>query len=131
MTSTFAPLAGHKYCQLVTFRRSGAAVRTPVWFAVDGDRLYVKTEKPSGKVRRIGNDPRVEVAPCTALGRPLGEPLRGRARLLGPDESDVAERVLRSRYGVGRRLFGALVEPIFARRGLTPVYLEVVPAVRR
>jgi PPOX class probable F420-dependent enzyme len=124
----FAGLAGHRYCQLVTFRRTGAGVPTPVWFAVSGDRLYVKTEHPSGKVRRIRNDARVEVAPCTLRGRVLGAFVAGRARVLDPAEAEVAERALRARYGLVRRLFGLLVEPLFALRGLAAVYLEVVPA---
>jgi uncharacterized protein len=124
----FAGLAGHKYCQLVTFRRTGVRVPTPVWFALAGECLYVKTERPSGKLRRLRNDARVEVAPCTLRGRVLGGFVPGRARVLDRDESDVAERVLRARYGIGRRLFALLVEPLFALRGLASVYLEVVPA---
>jgi PPOX class probable F420-dependent enzyme len=131
MTDGFGPLAGHKYCQLVTYRRNGVAMPTPVWFAVHDGRLYVKTERPSGKLRRIRNDPRVEVAPCTLMGRMRGDLVPGRARLLGPDEEAVAERALRRRYGLGRRIFGFVVEPIFALRGLAPAYLEVVPAVGR
>jgi PPOX class probable F420-dependent enzyme len=131
MTTGFGPLAGHKHCQLVTFRRNGAAMPTPVWFAVHDGRLYVKTEDPSGKVRRIRNDPRVEVAPCTITGTIRGAAIGGRARLLAPHEVAVAERALRSRYGLGRRLFGLLVEPIFALRGLAPVYVEVTPAGAR
>ena len=128
MIASFGLLDRHKYCQLVTFRRNGAAMPTPVWFAVRDDRLYVKTEQPSGKVRRIRNDARVEVAPCTVTGRVLGPTVAGRARLLGPDESAAAERALRARYGFGRRFFGLVVEPVFAFRGLAPAYLEVTPA---
>jgi PPOX class probable F420-dependent enzyme len=127
-TARFAGLAGHKYCQLVTFRRTGAGVPTPVWFALEGDRLYVKTERPSGKLKRIRNDARVEVAPCTLRGRVLGAFATGRARVLDATEAAAAERALRTRYGLVRRLFGLVVEPIFALRGLAPAYLEVVPA---
>ena len=35
-TSGFDHLEGHKYCLLVTFRRSGEPVPTPVWFGLDG-----------------------------------------------------------------------------------------------
>ena len=87
----FGGLEGHKYCRLVTFRRSGAAVATPVWFAIDGDRLVVKTEDPSGKVKRIRATSRVEVAPCTLRGRPLGPPRGGRARILPSAEEAWAE----------------------------------------
>jgi uncharacterized protein len=127
-SGAFASLAAHKYCELVSFRRSGAPVPTPVWFALDGDRLYVKTEDPSGKVRRIRRDPRVQIAPCSLRGRRFAMAIAGRARILAPGEEHAAERVLRERYGPARRLFGLLVEPIFRRRGLRPVYLEVVPS---
>src|SRR5262245_47534577 len=123
----FARLAKHKYCQLVTFRRSGAPVPTPVWFAVAGHRLYVKTETPSGKVRRIRADGRVAVAPCTLRGRTRGPAVAGRARILDRAEEPAAERALRARYGIGRRLFELLVEPMFRRRGLVPTYVEIVP----
>src|SRR4029077_17923432 len=41
----FDALRGHKYCLLVTYRRSGDAVPTPVWFGLDAEgKLYVRTE---------------------------------------------------------------------------------------
>jgi hypothetical protein len=126
--SPFADLAGHKYCRLVTFRRNGSAVATPMWFVVADDRVYLKTETPTGKVRRIANDPRVELGPCNFRGRPLGAVAAGRARVLASAEEEArAERALTGRYGIGRRLFGHLVEPILRRRGLRAVYLEVAP----
>ena len=129
LTPPFADLAGHKYCQLVTFRRNGLAVATPMWFAVDGDRVYMKTETPTAKVRRIANDPRVELGPCNFRGRPLGAMATGRARILaGPAEEARAEGVLRGRYGIGRRLFARLVEPLLHWRGRRSVYLEIAPA---
>lgn len=124
----FANLGRHKHCQLVSFRRNGRAVPTPVWFAQVGGRLYVKTEYPSGKVRRIRRDGRVRVAPCSIGGRLRGPALAARARILPAGEEARAEDALRRRYGLGRRLFVICVEPFFRLRGLAPIYLEVVPA---
>ena len=36
-------IRGQKYVALATFRRSGAAVFTPVWFGEGDGKLYVKT----------------------------------------------------------------------------------------
>jgi uncharacterized protein len=119
-------LDDHRYMQLVTFRRSGAGVETPVWFAAAGSRLYVHTEDPSGKVRRIRRDPRCEVGPCSLRGRALGPRVAARARILPPDDAAAAERVLAARYGLGRRLFMALAGPVFRWRGRREVYLEIV-----
>lgn len=123
----FAGLDGHAYCELVSFRRDGTAVPTPVWFALENDRLVVKTETPSGKIRRIRNNERVQVAPCTARGHRLGPIIEARARILAATEEAGAEAALRGRYRLGRRLFGLLVEPIFRWQGKLPIYLEVVP----
>jgi hypothetical protein len=76
------------YLSLATFRRSGAEVRTPVWFAVDpGDpkRLWVYTNRRSGKVKRIRNDGRVRLAACDARGRVRGDWVEARARIVADE----------------------------------------------
>ena len=46
---TAAELDRHRYVSLATFRRDGAEVATPVWFADVGDKLYVVS---AGDVRQ-------------------------------------------------------------------------------
>jgi Pyridoxamine 5'-phosphate oxidase len=60
--SGFDHLRGHKYCLLVTYKRSGEAVPTPVWFGLGDGKLYVRSEAKVAKVKRIRNDARVRVA---------------------------------------------------------------------
>ena len=67
MTSLL-PLADSRFVSLTTFRRSGAAVSTPVWVGRDGESLVVLTPAGSGKVQRLRNDPRVELRPCGRFG---------------------------------------------------------------
>jgi PPOX class probable F420-dependent enzyme len=124
--SGFEHLRGHKYCLLVTYKRSGEAVPTPVWFGLGGRALYVRSEANVAKVARIRNDPRVRVAPCTMRGKPLGLPAEGRARVLeAQGEIDAAESALRENYGLGRRLYeGAATGPL----GIETAYLEITPA---
>jgi PPOX class probable F420-dependent enzyme len=90
---------------LVTYRRDGTPVPTPVWAAQVDRLLYVRSERSSGKVKRLRSDARLLVAPCTVRGRPLGAPLEAHARVLAPDEEPLAERALASRYGAGREMF--------------------------
>ena len=120
----FDTLAKGKYALLVTFKRSGDPVATPVWFALDeAGRMYVHTERDSAKVKRVRNDPHVRVAASNVRGKPRGPVIEGRARVVAPDEEEHAEAALRSHYGVVRRVFeGALgsSEPM--------VYIEVSPA---
>ena len=48
----FDGLRGHKYCLLISFRRSGDPVPTPVWFGLDADgRLFVRTEADAANIR--------------------------------------------------------------------------------
>jgi uncharacterized protein len=120
----FEHLRGHKYAVLVTSRKSGEAVPTAVWFGIDGGNLYVRTERRSGKVKRIRNDPRVLVAPSGFRANPLGPAAEGRARIVEPDEEDHAESALRANYGLFRRLY----EGVGNRLDADMVYLEIRPA---
>ena len=65
---TAAELDRHRYMSLATFRRTGAQVATPVWFAAVAGRLYVVSAGDSGKVKRLRNAARARVAPCDARG---------------------------------------------------------------
>jgi PPOX class probable F420-dependent enzyme len=83
---------------LRTRRRNGEWVDTPVNVAVDGECAYFGTAASSGKVKRLRNFDRVEVAPCTVRGRPTGPTLVGRARLLEGEEAAEAERRMRAKH---------------------------------
>lgn len=122
--SDFEHLRGHKYCLLVTYKRDGEPVATPVWFGLAGGRVYVRSESDGAKVKRIRNDPRARVGPCTARGKPLGPPAEGRARVLD-DRADIrsAEAALEANYGLGRKLY----ERAGGALGIDAVYLEVTP----
>jgi uncharacterized protein len=126
-TRGFDALRGHKYCLLVTYRRSGQPVPTPVWFGLDdtGAVLYVRTEGGAGKVKRIRANPRVLVGPASARGKPAGPLAEGRARVLPASEVERAERVLQANYGLGRRLYEGMSGPL----GVDTVYLEVTSDV--
>ena len=65
----FAALGDEGFVSLTTFRRSGERVSTPVWIGRDGEALVVTTPEASGKVKRLRNNPRVEMRPCGRMGR--------------------------------------------------------------
>ncbi len=101
----FANLAGKKYLSLASFRKNGQAVRTPLWFAGQNGKLYLMTRDDSWKYKRIRNNPRVLVAPCTARGRITGPDVEGRARVLEPSEFALARRALERKYWLMRLSF--------------------------
>ncbi len=103
-----ADLGAAKYISVTTYRRSGAAVSTPVWpVAVDG-KLYVSTGSRTGKVKRIRNNPDVTVTACDARGRSTGEPHKGVARIIPVDQRPDVEAALVRKYGLQKRLMNAL-----------------------
>jgi uncharacterized protein len=108
---------------LVTYRRDGRPVATPVWAAADDGRFYVRSERAAGKVKRLRRDSRVLLAPCTVRGRPLGAPFEGHARVLAPEEETRGERALAQRYGLGRELFERSVDIM----RIDMCYLEIMP----
>lgn len=94
----FAPLSGATFIVLTTYRQSGQAVPTTVWFAEAGGTLYVTTAIQSGKARRIGANPQVSVAPSDRVGNVQGPALAARAHVLAPDEQGPAIAALAQKY---------------------------------
>ena len=106
MTSIL-PLADARFVSLTTFRRSGEAVSTPVWVGRDGASLVVLTPADSGKVKRLRNDPRVELRPCGRFGQVADgvEPVAGTAELREhTDDVERARATIRRTYPIESRL---------------------------
>ncbi|MCC5578581.1 PPOX class F420-dependent oxidoreductase [Microtetraspora sp. AC03309] len=97
-------LGAEQYVSVVTFRRDGTPVATPVWVTRDGDALVVWTANDSGKVKRIRRNPDVTVAPCDMRGKLRGEPVAARAEVLPPEQSDHVRRLVIEKYGLVGRL---------------------------
>lgn len=116
-------IRAYKRSLLITYRRDGTPVPTPVWAAAANGRLYVRTERTAGKVKRLRNDSRLLVCPCTVRGKPLGAPFEARARILGHRQEPTAERALATRYGLGRAIFEWAMDVM----RVDIVYLEITP----
>jgi uncharacterized protein len=130
-TAVEPPVFSGKYLSITSFKRDRSGVATPVWFVQEPGRLLVHTDANSGKVKRIRRNPHVLVAPCTATGRLLADPVPARAELLGEAEVGRVERLLAAKY----RIDLLVIKPIRAvqtalRRGRPrprPVILAITP----
>lgn len=98
---------GHQFLSLTTFRSSGDAVTTPVWFAQAGEKLYIMTMRSSGKAKRISHTPRVRIAPCDRIGMLLGESIEAEAHLIDTNEQGAADAALSAKYGEQKTMFDA------------------------
>jgi len=122
-TTGFDALRGRKHAILTTYRRSGEAVPTVVWFGLDdAGRMYLRTEADAFKVKRLRRNPEVLVAPSDLRGKPKGPAAAGTARVLDASENDHAERTIQANYGLGRKVYES------GGSRLDLVYVEVVPA---
>ena len=99
MADDLARVRAARYLLLTTFRKDGTAVPTPVWAADVGEELLVGTERRTGKVKRIRRDGRVTVAPCSFSGRPRGNPVEARARLLADEGIARTRSAIVRKYG--------------------------------
>ena len=116
------------YLSLATFRRSGAEVRTPVWFAREASVLYIFSAPDAGKVKRLRAGSRVRIAPCDVRGGVKGEWLDVVGWLFNDaNEITRAHAALVRKYGwqmllldVGARLSGR-----YARRQYLRIELPV------
>jgi len=100
-----AEIHGQRYISLATFRKNGAAVYTPLWFAELNGKLYVKTRNDSGKYKRIRNNPSVKVAPCDMRGKITGPEFEATARILPHDQWNQANDAIKSKYWLARLPF--------------------------
>jgi len=103
MNDKLAAFADQNYLNLESYRKSGEAIRTPLWFVLDGEVLYFYTVAHSFKVTRLKNNPRCRVAPCDMRGNLKGDWVDASARLLDTAEASHADNLLNQKYGLMKR----------------------------
>ncbi len=105
-TVTLPDLGRAQCIALTTFRKTGQAVTTPVWFATAPGKIYVETHSDAGKLKRLRHTARVTFAPCTYSGKVTGPVSEGSARILtDPADCEAASIALTKKYGIMRSLY--------------------------
>jgi PPOX class probable F420-dependent enzyme len=95
-------IRGQKYISLITFRKSGQPMPTPVWFGEENDKLYVMTSSKMGKYKRIRNNPQVKIAPCTIRGKVTGPEFPAVARILPAVDAPKVRNTINRKYWLAR-----------------------------
>jgi hypothetical protein len=86
--------------------------------------MYLRSEGNLGKVKRIRNNPAVQVAPCGRQGGPLACAIEARARLITDKrEQRRAEKAIQRNYGLLRLIYRTFA-PLMR---VHPVYVAVTP----
>ena len=111
--NTFINLDKEKYMSLTTFRKTGEAVVTPMWFAESKGTIYVGTGVNTGKIKRIRHTERVTLATCTVSGKVTGSEVEGKARVVSePQEISAAETALSKKYGLTRSIYYVILNAL-------------------
>lgn len=97
-SAAIAAVAKKKCISLVTHKKDGTGVPSPIWFNVIGDTIVVTSPRDAWKVKRIRNNPRVEFATCTQRGRVTGPSFSGAARILPDSAYDDIAKAKSRRY---------------------------------
>jgi PPOX class probable F420-dependent enzyme len=105
--SKLEPFGAQNYISLETFKKNGQGVKTPVWFVLHNNALYVYTEADSWKVKRIRNNRRVRVAICNFRGTIKGPWLDGTASIVEGDERLAVDKLLDRKYFL-KKIFNLL-----------------------
>ena len=95
-----------KYINLETYKKDGTYVRTPVWFVIDNDLIYVITRDSTGKVKRLRNNQDVRIVLCSFKGEPKSEWIKGKAENITGDEANRVINLRKKKYGMFARLSG-------------------------
>ena len=95
-----------KYINLETYKKEGTPIRTPVWFVIGNDLIYVITRESTGKVKRLKNNQDVRIVPCSFKGEAKNEWVKGKTQMITGEEADKAIKLRKKKYGMLARLTG-------------------------
>lgn len=119
-SGTITPFLDTKYLNLETYRKNGQAVRTPVWFVIDNETIYVTTPSTTGKVKRLNHSKNVRIVPSNIKGKPTGDWVDATAYFANESESSQAIKLRKKKYGLLAKLIGISVY----RKG-TPIVIGI------
>ena len=92
-------IKSQKYISLETYRKNNQPVKTPVWFVIKDNLIYVVTREQTGKVKRLRNNLQVKFALCTMRGKVTGEWISGTVKILSEQETKEAVKIRDKKYG--------------------------------
>jgi len=119
MDSRLEQFIDQKYINLETYRRDQTPVKTPVWFVIEKDQIYITTKETTGKVKRLRNNQNARIAVCSMKGEIKSDWVDvGLEKIT--EESDVEKivKLRKKKYGFSARL----VSMFTSQKGKTVVY---------
>ena len=94
------------YINLLTYKKNGQPVSTPVWFIFEDKKIFIRTSDKSGKFKRIKNNKNVKFALCNISGKIKGQWHNGLAKV-EPNNIWVFPKI-NKKYGIVAHLLNIL-----------------------
>lgn len=94
------------YINLLTYKKNGKPVSTPVWFIFEDKKIFIRTSDKSGKFKRIKNNENVKFALCNIRGKIKGEWHTGLAKV-EPNNIWIFPKI-NKKYGIVAHLLNIL-----------------------
>ena len=119
MDSRLDQFIDQKYLSLETYRKDKTPVKTPVWFVIDNDQLYITTRETTGKVKRLRNNQNARISVCSMKGDIKSSWIDVSLEKTS-EESDVEKivKLRKKKYGFSARLISMFT----SQKGKTMAY---------
>ena len=115
-------ISNNKYINIETFKKNGSYVRTPVLFVNKDDKIYFRTSKKSGKIKRIKNNSFIKFTPCNIYGKvKYMQWKEGYAKIANTEVIDTIDRLFGQKYGI----INKFLKLLYKIRKLDLVLVEV------
>ena len=108
---------------LVTYRKNGTGVTTPVLATPRNGKILVRTHATAGKLKRLRWSAEVELIPVEGRRRRVEGSLHGTAKILPASENAACVALVHKRHGLAARAARVLQR----LRGPGDVFIEVTP----
>ena len=105
MDSKLKQFIDQKYLNLETYKKDQTSVKTPVWFVIEKDQIYIITKETTGKVKRLRNNQNARIAVCSMKGEIKSDWVDVGLKKI-TEESDVEKivKLRKKKYGFSARL---------------------------
>lgn len=107
------------YINILTYKKNGEPVSTPVWFIFKDNKIFFRTSNKSGKFKRIRNNNNIKFALCNIRGKVRGEWHNGVAKL-EPNNKWVFSQI-NKKYG----FFANLMNIIYKIKKMNIIILSI------
>tara|TARA_B100001109_G_C18754475_1_gene423006 strand:- start:124 stop:492 length:369 start_codon:yes stop_codon:yes gene_type:complete len=99
--------ANHEFINLITYKKDGTPVKTPVWVAEHENCLVITSSKSAGKVKRINNNGRATIYVTDRMGSSeLSERIDVKASVIKDEElkQNALDKIIK-KYGNMSKMF--------------------------